>query len=386
MERDDLTVEVRDKNLIRQGNIPMKELKFQFSNPHNNVGTWKAEVPAESELASALRVPGSGVIVYNKSEVIFSGPTIKPQFLATKDDPAGTITFEGVSDDIHLADMLAWPDPANTIDLQATQKNTHSGFAETIIHAFVNLNIGPGALVARRTPHLIMGTDGARGASTQKSSRFEVLGEVIGGVAKVADLGFRIIQRGNNLVFETYAIRDRTDEIRLDVRNNTLSAQKLTVAAPEITHAVVIGKGTGETARSLNLYTTTDSLAAEADWGRRIERVVSSTSTDVAAELQQAGLEQLVEKGYTSVSVQVAPLENNGMNFPEDWGLGDRVAVVVDEQEYISVVTKFELRADETGFFLGAGLGDPAEFDPTVALRKRVAQTGNRISALERNG
>lgn len=393
MKLSDITVEVRDINLNRVAVIPPRELNIQIEQPHNNVGTWSISASANTPIADALRVPGSGILVWNKEVELFSGPTTKPQFTATSEDPDGTIKFEGVSDDIYFSDALAWPDPANLIGAQTKQQDTRSGTAEAIIHAFVNANIGPGAHVARQKARLIMGPSQNRGALTQKSARFDVLGEVLSGVAKVADLGFRIVQRGANLRFETYAVVDRTDFIRLDVRNNTLLAQKLSIAAPEITHALVIGKGADKAAgatvdppRSLQMYTTAQSVEAQADWGRRIERVVNSTATDVAAELQQAGLEELVDKGFTNVNVQVSPLENNGMNFGVDWGLGDRVVVVVDDAEYVSYVTKFQLRADNTGFYLGAGLGDPSEFDPTVALRKRLALSGARISALERNG
>jgi hypothetical protein len=240
-----------------------------------------------------------------------------------------------------------------------------------------------------------MGVNAGRGPIIQKTANFEVLGEIITGIATVAELGFRIVQRNDKLQFETYAIQDKTDLIRLDVLNGTLSAQRLTINAPEVTHAIVIGKGRDKTEadpenfeapKPYFLFTTPDSLEGEADWGRRIERIVNAASTDVAAEHQQAALEILTEKGFTNVSVQVSPMESPNMRFMEDWGVGDRVAVIVDGLEFISLVTGFQVRADESGFYLGAQLGDPADFNPQVALRKIVAQTGARISALERNG
>lgn len=369
------------------GVIQEKDLNFLMGDPHNNVGSWKLGISSDSYLTDYLNLPGSGIVVSVGDKEIFSGPTTKPQYVANSEDPRGTVTFEGVSDSIILADMLAWPQPANAdVATQNVQHDVRTGAIETMIHAFVSANVGPLAPVGRRHPHLTMGTDGARGGTAGKRARFDVLGELIGSLAVVGDLGFQIVQRGSVLVFETYAVRDRRNEIRLDVVNDTLSAQKLTIAAPEITHSIVVGKGTGETARSLGMYTTQTSLNAQTDWGRRIERITNATSTDVAAELAQAGHEPLAERGYTAVNVQVSPLENNGMDFGVDWGKGDRLIVVVDEEEYTSVVTEFQIRADETGFYMGANLGDPSEFDPTVALRKRVARTGARISALERNG
>lgn len=367
--------------------IRPEDLDFSMSIPHANVGTWKLRLPTEHPLAEAMRAPGSGLIVSMAGEPIMSGPQVRPTRLATSEDPGGTIAFDGVTDSIYLADLLAWPEPSNgDVSTQAVQTDTRTGPAETLIHAFVNANIGPSAPVSRRVQTLTMGPNLARGATTTKSARFQVLGEFVGELALVSDLGFRIIQRGDGLVFETYAINDLTREIRLDVYNNTLSAQKLVVAAPEVTRAIVIGKGTGADARSLTAYDNTASLAAESAWGRRIERVVSKTNTDVPAELQQAADERLADGGFTAVNVQVLPLDGETMVFGKDWNLGDRVTVVVDDVEYVSVVTGYEMRADKDGFFLSATLGDPTAFDPSVALRRRVQKSESRLSALERNG
>lgn len=396
MKQEDVSIEVRDKSLVRHGVIHHKDMRFTIENPHNNVGNWSLSLSSEHPMAPVLRTPGSGIIVYHKTTEIASGPTLKPEFTSVSTDPKGTLKFTGATDDVILADLLAWPVPtsANIAD-QVGQTDTRQGIAETLIHAFVSANAGPLAPAARRDERLVMGTNLARGAVTAKSATFDVLGELIGGIAKVADLGFRVIQRAGALRFETYMIQDKTSEIRLDVLNGTLAAQRLAITAPDLTHAIVIGKGRDKTATdpadfkpppSYQLYTTASSLTAESDWGRRIEKIVNATSTKDPAELQQAALEELVERGYTNVSVQVSPMDNSNMVFVDEWGVGDRVIVIVDDIEYTSFVSNFQMRVDGSGFFLGAGLGDPADFDPQVALRKIVAQTGNRISAIERNG
>lgn len=396
MKQSDVSVEVRDKNLVRHGIIHHAEMALRVEDPHNNVGNWELALRSDHPMAHYLRLPGSGIIVYNGTTELFSGPTLQPEFTSTPADPAGTLRFTGVTDDIILADMLAWPVPTDSsMAAQVGESDTREGAAETVIHSFVAANVGPAALAGRRDTRLVMGANGARGISVKKSAAFEVLGELLGGIAKVADLGFRVIQRGNNLRFETYAIQDKRAEIRLDVLNGTLSAQKLTINAPEITHAVVMGKGRDrletdpegfQPPKIPHLYTTTESIEAQGDWRRRIERVVNATSVSDAAELQQAALEVLTDKGFTTVSVQVSPMENSNMRYVDEWGVGDRIIVIVDGIEYTSLVTGFQMRVDNTGFYLGSILGDPADFDPRVALKKVVAQTGARISALERNG
>lgn len=396
MRQTDLVVEVRDKNLVRKGAIHHRDLTLKLTDPHNNVGNWELALSSEHPMASHLRTPGSGILIYNGAQVIASGPTMQPEFTSIPSDPKGTLKFTGYTDDVLLADRLAWPFPSSALISDQTGKmDTRSGAAETVIHEYVNWNLGDLAPAARRDERVSMGTNLARGKTVKKSATFDVLGELIGGIAKVSDLGFRMVQRGDFIGFETYVIADKTSEIRLDVLNGTLAAQKLTINAPDITHAVVMGKGRDkldtdpvgyEPPKVPHLYTTADSLAAETAWSRRIERVVNATSTSDAAELEQAALEQLTDKGRTGISVQVSPMENDNMRFITDWGIGDRVIVIVDGIEYTSLCTGLQLRTDNTGFFLGALLGDPADFDQNVALRRIVAQTGARISALERNG
>jgi hypothetical protein len=392
----ELVVEVRDANLQRIGVIPPSILTLSFTVPLNNVGTWRMSLPADALMAEELRVPGSGIVITLDGETVMSGPVVRPIFSATSEDPGGTVTFDGVSDAIHLADRLAYPQPSNAnVATQSVDEDRRSGPAESLLHQYVNANIGPAAPVARRIPHLVMGTNLARGVTGAKAARFPVLGELLGDIALVSNFCFDIVQRGSNLVFETKPIRDLTKYVRLDVRNNTLAGQKLTVSAPEITRAVVAGKHPRSTADNgvvteevvfLNEYTTTESAEAETTWSRRIERFVSQTSTENLDELRQAGNEALAEKGFTAVSVEIIPNDGTSMRFGRDYTVGDKVSVTVDTVEYTSVVTGFSFRADKDGTFLSASLGDPADFDPSVALRKRVQTVGRRLSALERNG
>ncbi len=390
-----MIVEVRNRDLARVGFVPFEALDLTLDIKHNNVGIWKLTLPSDDSLCEHLRAPGSGLVV-TEGDMTISGPTVKSTYVATKDDTLGTFTFEGTTDDIVLADMLAWPQPSNpNVSTQSVQQDTRTGPSETVMHSFVNANIGPAAPPPRRRPSFTMGVNGGRGPVVTKSVRFPMLGELLGGIALVADLGFRVVQRDTGLVFETYPVNDLTKFIRLDVRNNTLAAQRLSVAAPEVTDVIVVGKGPGvpdgspqgtTPIRSLSSYESAESVEAEAAWGRRIERVLSQTSTDVAVELQQAADEKLAESGFTKVGVQVVPMDGESMQFGRDWKMGDRVTVVVGDGEYVSVVTGYKVRIDRTGAYLSADLGDPTDFDPNVALRSRVQQSQSRLSALERNG
>jgi ReqiPepy6 Gp37-like protein len=382
---EDLTVEVRDKALTRQGLIRPEELSLEVEDQFNNVGSWKVTLGAENPLADILRTPGAGLIITGPSDVLMSGPMVKSEFAATPEDPGGSIVFEGVSDTVVLSDMLAFPEPSNPNG--ATQKLAHDvrqGPTESVMHSFVNANIGPAAPPERRKANLIMGTNGGRGPTVTKSARFPVLGNLLTELALLGKLGFRVVQRGTDLVFETYAITDRTQTVRLDVLNGTLAGQRVAVSPPGATRAIVAGQGE-LTSRQFLQVDTAISRAAEADWGRRIERFVDSRNTDKWEELQQSGDEVMEDEGFTGINVQAVPMDDTAMRFGHEWHLGDRVSVVVDDQELTSDVTGMVLKADKEGFRVGALLGNPTGFSLERALHKRVTTMDARVSQLERS-
>jgi hypothetical protein len=390
MRLTDITVEVRDKTLTRIGLIRPEELDLQVHDLHNNVGTWTLKLAAEHRLTPVLRRPGSGIIVTGPTDVLLSGPTIKPENAATATDPAGTVTFDGVDDTVLLADALAYPEPGNGDP--ATQKAANDerrGPVESLMHQFVNANIGPAAPPVRRDAALLskltMGADRGRGPVTTKSARFKVLGNLLAELAVVADLGFRVVQRGDALVFETYVVRDRTADIRLDVLNSTLAGHRVAMSPPGVTHVLVAGQQEGVNRQFVH-RTNPQALAAQAAWGRRIERFVDQRNTDKVEELQQAGDEVLADEGFATLAVQVVPMEDSAMPFGTTWKVGDRVAVVVEGQELSSTVTGYVLKANADGFTLGALIGDPQGFDPQAALGRRVNNVEARVSSLEHAG
>lgn len=383
MELDDLIIEVRDKNLQRRGVILSGDLELEVAPVHNNIGSWKITLPTEHPMCDELRTPGSGLIVTGPNDVILSGPTLSPEFSATPDDIEGVVTFTGVGDTIALGDALAWPQPSN--DDASTQTLSHderTGVAETLMHQFVNANIGPSAPASRRKAGLIMGTDYARGASLTKQARFPVLGELLNEIASTEDIGFRIVQRGQSLVFETYAILDRHLMVRLSLSNGELSGQKVVTAAPSVTRVIVAGSGQ-QVDRTFIERSNADSLAAEVEWGRRIEKFLDQRQTGVIAELQQAGDETLAEGGATIIGVQAVPTADSKMEYGKDWFLGDKVTVEIDGVESTMTALGLILKASDEGFRYGIQLGNEIAFTPDAT--RTLAGVEQRVSALERN-
>ncbi|MEU9795069.1 siphovirus ReqiPepy6 Gp37-like family protein [Streptomyces sparsogenes] len=384
MRLEDITVEVRDKSLTRRGLVRPEELQLELTDNFNNVGSWSLTLAAENPLAQTLRQPGAGLIITGPSDVLMSGPMVTAEFTATQDDPGGSITFEGVSDTIALADALAFPDPTNPNGASQTlAHDVRQGRAEDVMHSFVMANIGPTAPAARRKARLVAGPSGGRGPAVIKSARFPVLGNLLAELALLGNLGFRVMQRGSSLVFETYGIVDRTKLIRLDVANGSLAGQRVAISPPTVTRAIVAGQGE-LTKRQFLQVQTAEAVAAEADWGRRIEQFIDQRNTNNWDELRQAGDEAMEDGGFTAVNVQVVPMEDGAMRFGHDWYLGDKVSVVVEGQELVSNATGMVLKAGPDGFQVGVLLGDPAGFSVDAALAKRVTNTEARVSQLER--
>lgn len=374
-----LVVEVRDKNFNRLGTILSNELDLTAQVLYCNVGTWTLKIATEHPMADPLREKGAGIICYLDGSVLFSGPTQKPEEAQTVDDPGGTVTVTGVTDELILAKTVAFPLPSQTdVTQQTDSHDDQTGPAETVMKHYVSAN------VSRTWPILTVATDQARGASTTYSARFDYLGDLLTSISNETGLGFSVKYNGTGPQFEVYQTRDLTKEVRLSVNNNTLDGQRVSIAAPGVTRVIVAGQGEEEN-RTFIEVTSTDSLQAEDDWGMVMERFLDQRQTNDLAELTKGGNDELAKDGFTAIDVQAVPSETSTFVFGEgkDWYLGDIVTVIQDGQELPTQVTGVNLKVSDTdGFKLGAVLGDPAGFDN--ALRNAVKTQGKRINALER--
>lgn len=385
MNIQDLTVEVRNADLERIGQITASELPgFEAVLRFNNVGNWKLTLPADHYLASALRETGSGIIVTGPTGVILSGPMTSVVVNKTNDNPVGIIEVEGTDDSVILGERLAYPTPTTAnVEAQTSAYDKRSGIASTVMCAYVNANIGPAAPVARRIPGLTIAPDPVAGSLIFGSARFDVLGQLLTSLGSVDGLGFDVLQQDTGLEFRVYSPQDKTGTVRMDIANDTLSSTKFSYAAPGATVAIVAGQGTEEN-RLFKQVTTAQSVSAETAWGRRIETFVDQRQTDVVDELQQAGLEKLAEDGLTKVSLQVTPSSELTMEYGVDWNLGDKVSVVVDDDELQAVVTAVAIRIETDGVYVGATVGKPEGVDYEARLNSRQVTTSQRLNDLER--
>lgn len=385
----DLTVEVRDKNLVRLGQITPKHMNFKISDVFNGVGEWELTLPQEHPMTQHLAQPGSGIVVSFLGKERFSGPTDNPERTTRRDDPQGTYKFTGKSDNVLLADALAFPSPSVADPgAQTAANDTRTSNAETLLRGYTSSNIGGQAPSARRSgmrQYISFSSPNLnRGPTVTKSPRFQNLGELLGEIATLGGLGFRLIQRNNVLQFEVFQPADRSASVRLDVRNGTLTSEVLSMTPPALTRPIVAGQGEG-TARTIITRTNTAAQAGEAAWGRPIERFIDQRQTDDLTELQQKGDEALLEEGYTATLVKAIPADNQRMQYGVDWEMGDTISMVTFGQETKTVVTGAVMIAGPSGVLFGAQIGDVREFDAQSAMGKRVEDTERRVDALERS-
>jgi hypothetical protein len=245
----------------------------------------------------------------------------------------------------------------------------------------------------RRDVRLTLGTNGHRGATLTKAPRFQPLGALLDEIGTVADyptgtgrhLGFRVVQSGAALTFQTYATADNSAAVRFDVDNGTLASSKVATAAPTVTRTIVAGQGDG-TARTMQEVVSTSSLTAETAWTRRIEQFVDQRQTNDPAQLTAAGNDALAQGGLSQFAMQITPADDTSWVFGVDYGLGDIVTVVVRNggtndlaaTELSTMVTGWVLKADASGKRFGALLGQPSA--------AQQADFSARLSNLERTG
>ena len=385
MRIEDVIVEVADKSLAMQGQIVDAELNIEAIIAHNDTGQWTLKLPVESAAIPALSKPGSRLIITTDTGQYLSGPRKIDETEQGSDDPAGTVTFTGTTDNVLLKQRLAYPQPANpNVATQTDADWKMTGTVEAVMHALVSANLGPSAPASRRDERLVMGTNLGRGPVISVVARFEPLHDVLAKVAAANAFTFGIAQRGDVLVFETAPMVDRSDVIRLSVANDSLTSSKVALSAPGVTHVIVGGEGAANL-RSFSEMTTPESLQGESLWGERIERYVDA-GTGTPEEIKQPALDVLKSESNTGISTQSVPAEDSTMGFGVDYFVGDQVAVEVDGQEPVSVVSGAILKADAEGVRLQITLGDPHGFDPlrrAVSTALAVVGKVNRIALKE---
>ncbi|QCQ57463.1 minor tail protein [Microbacterium phage Sucha] len=404
MRVDDLTLEVRDRTLKRVGQITPAYLNLKAHTRWCGVGDWSLDLPGDHPMVPHLATPGSGVILLGPDgtdvQTILSGPTRNPFRKRNAQNPDGTYTFSGVTDEVILAGAVAFPDPS-IADPQASSKSrsndTRSGNTEALLRQFVAYNVANGALAGGvawapagrlrglREKVVLRGGASSRGIPQKKSPRFQNLLELLQEiVAYDPNYGFRMVQIGPRIEFEVLDARDRTKFVRFDVENGTITSEEVQSGGSTVTDAIVLGQGEGKD-RQIVRRQLAPNTADETNWGLVFEVAIDQRDTDDVAELEQSGDEKLLE-AQGGTSVKMVPADDTTMEVGRDWRLGDTVTTVVGTTETVARVSEVVYAADGRGVRAGAGLGDVSGFDKQDSQAATVKSLDTRVSQLERSG
>lgn len=377
------TVEVRDVNFVRQGQIAPEYLDLMYTEVFRSVGKWTLKLPEGHPLLPTLRAKGSGIIITEAgSSRTYSGRMQSCVLSQDAADPIGTWVITGVDDNVIAAASLVYPDPVHSANVQTTDYWTTTGIGETVMKAVVTSNIGASAITARKYTWLTTAADLARGTSIIASARFDNMGDFLTALGTRANLGWRFYQVGAGITFDVFAPSDKTSLIRLDIRNNALESTELGYSAPSATQVLVLGQGEGVD-RTVKSVTTSVSLAEAAAWGLRWEVAKDERNTDDDTELGQAGEEILTEQGATVNSLKITPSDAPNQRLGVDWVLGDLITVIVNGTPTSATVTEVAISVNSSGVFKIATVGDPVGFDWEAQVSSAISSQDTRISALE---
>ncbi|MUN41398.1 siphovirus ReqiPepy6 Gp37-like family protein [Actinomadura litoris] len=316
------TIEVRDADRARTGQID-RLTALELTPAFNDIGAWTLTMPAGTAQAARL-VKGGWVNIMTGTQPVLAG-----QVLGLKKTRSNSETFDGTltaygSTAETILRVLAWPAPGLALGSQNVDYDRRTGAGETVIKQYVNLNAGPGALVDRRIPGLVIETDAGLGSTVIGAARMTPLvPDLIGPLATSAGLGFRVLfNAAGNLELQTYVPADRSASARFAIDLGNLTSYEHVEEAPKTSVAVVGGTGDG----ALRQYRQVIDTDAIADWHVRTETFVDSSSAASTDEMDQAGAQQLVNDGPVS-SLTIEAIDTRELRFGRDYFLGDVVTV-----------------------------------------------------------
>lgn len=378
-------VRVRDETLKLTGALETFT-RLTLNPQHNGVGTYELTLDASAREAPLI-VAGGGIVVW---QLGVTTPVFNGRHLTFKRSlPVGSrqeiLTITGVEDTIVLADAAMYPAPNLASTAQSTvYSDIRTGVASTILRAFVNAEIGPGALVARQVAGLTIGADPVAGASITLAARWDRLIDLVGQACDQAGLGFRVVfvpgtpGGAGTLDFRLFVPTDRTGSIRFTKSAGNLSGYEYLVSAPSSTRAIVAGGGVG-TARVIRERAST---ADEATWKRRIETFVDRRDTTDLPTLDLQGDQTLFDNGATA-GLSLTVINTPQTTYGRDYFLGDKVRTVIAGIPVDDVLRQVKITLDAQGGLVIAPVIGTTPADAGQALLRRFGRLTARVLGIE---
>ncbi len=379
----DYVILFTDRNLAFIGDPVVCWDQIDVTLRWNEPGSGSFSAPGYDWILDAI-APGNRVVVKRRDGILIAGP-IEKWLLERSDDAenagVGKLTVNFADDLALVVAHDVYPNPAVDRASQTTDTWTYTGNAETALRTLVNLNAGPGALVARRVPGLVLGASAGVGSSVEVTAqREQPLGEVARAIAETGgNLGFRTVQVGSTIEFQVYASPDKSGSVRFGFGLGNMRYLGYEVSAPTATAVAVGGQGTGATAAMIERVNT----AEQATWGR-FEKLVSRAGDGPSQELQDEGDRALAE-GASTIRVATSVSDLPDQRFGDHYTLGDIVSAETLPGEQVSdVVRTVHLQVQATsGEYVSATIGSQAALTDPVWSR-RLRDIDQRLNQVER--
>ena len=278
----------------------------------------------------------------------------------------GLLTFSFADDFARIADENTYPDPAHASTAQADAFYVATAVnAETLLYDLVNLNVGPGAILARRIPQLVMDSPAGLGTNVNLSARFDALADDLRTVAiSGGGLGFRTLQVDNQIVFTVYDPTNLATAVYFSRDLNNLRTVSLTISKPTCTVAIVGGDGTG-TDRTIVERTNPDAITR---WGRVVQFVNQGDTSDTTV-MAQAGDQALADGGEQG-QVTFTAVDTDLQKYGRDYTLGNVVTCApYPGLEITAIVRAVTLTASpDTGVVVSPLIGPDSAITDTKTL------------------
>lgn len=371
-------ITVRDGSGARLGIVDVYE-KLSLFTRHLDVGAWVLEMDLDDPLVPDLIAPGAGIIVKFNGAVKLSGPVRTPVEIKI-DGASRSIAFTGPDDLTILRDRTAHPQPGTaTPPYSGSAYDVRTGAGETVIKAYVDVNAGPGATLARREPGFSIATDLTRGATVTGRFRWGNLLDRVAELATLSGLGLRCLDR----VFDVYQPVDRSADVEFSTPRGSLAGLSYRRDAPAATYAYVGGGGEG-TARTI---VEAENSSALADGWPRIEVFADRRDTTDPTELAQAATSALIGEdsaGTDRVGVSITTTDTDGTEYGVDYEVGDVVSWVDPwGTKFPLSVQAAKIEITPSGVNVEPTLGTivpeiPAQFQRLRSLARRTSRLEQR--------
>jgi hypothetical protein len=240
----------------------------------------------------------------------------------------------------------------------------------------------------RRVPRLRVPASLGRGDTGKTSARFQVLGELVAGLAELDDLRVNIVQTyegtASYLDVQVSPAPDLTDSVQIGGPGDSgdlVLGEGWSYSITRPTGTTFLSAAGGQGVERLLSSLTDDS--AERTWARRVEQFVDQRDTTEAAEIA-TGLKEALAEGVATTELSV-PVEVVGdVGLGTDIPLGAKVTAVIDGELVVERIRQIttQLGGDGETEQVTAVLGTPDAGIPIST--RRITNALKRVRRLER--